>query len=252
MTHLVVPSRFHGPPKSGNGGWTSGALAEHVAGCPTDHAESWPTVEVTLLRPPPLDTELHVSEGDGLTVLSEGAHRVAEARRLSRAPEPVEPVTLSEAHAAEAAYPGLRGHHPFPTCFTCGPDRAEGDGLRVFPGPTGPGRVACTWTPQPSVVEDFHTYVDATPRASLPVTWAALDCVGGWATDQVTTPRVLGRMATKVDALPVVGEPHVLVGELRNEQGRKAFTASTLYDEAGRIVARAEHVWIAVDPAAFT
>jgi len=250
MTHLVVPSRFNGPAKSGNGGWSSGALAEHVSGCPTDHADTWPTVEVTLMRPPPLDTELHVSEGEGITVLSEGRHRVAEARRVMREPDSVEAVPLAQAHAAEAAYTGLESH-PFPTCFTCGPDRAEGDGLRLFPGSVGDGRVACTWTPHPSVAEDFHTYVDATPRASLPVTWAALDCVGGWCTDQGTTTRVLGRMATKVDTLPVVGEPHVVVGELRGEQGRKAFTASTLYDEAGRIVARAEHVWIAVDAAAF-
>ena len=35
--------------------------------------------------------------------------------------------------------------HPFPGCFVCGPDRAEGDGLRLFPGGLGPGRTACTW-----------------------------------------------------------------------------------------------------------
>jgi len=28
MTTLTVPARFRGPPSSGNGGWTSGALAE--------------------------------------------------------------------------------------------------------------------------------------------------------------------------------------------------------------------------------
>ena len=33
--------------------------------------------------------------------------------------------------------------------------------------------------------------------------------------------------------------------------GRKTFTASTLYDADGRVVAVAEHVWIAVDPANF-
>ena len=48
-------------------------------------------------------------------------------------------------------YPGL-GNHPFPTCFACGPDRAEGDGLRIFPGPVGGasgdrGYVASLWVP---------------------------------------------------------------------------------------------------------
>ena len=34
----------------------------------------------------------------------------------------------------------------------CGPDRAEGDGLRVFPGPVaGRGLWAAPWTPDPSV-----------------------------------------------------------------------------------------------------
>jgi hypothetical protein len=49
----------------------------------------------------------------------------------------------------------------------------------------------------------------------------------------------------------MVGEPHVVMGTAHRSEGRKTFTASTLYDSDGRIVARARHVWIAVDPAAF-
>ena len=62
---------------------------------------------------------------------------------------------------------------------------------------------------------------------------------------------VLGRMTARVDDLPVVGEPHVVVGEDRGQDGRKTFTASTLYDADGRVVATAEHTWIAVDPELF-
>lgn len=251
MRSLVVPQRFCGPRSSGNGGWSSGALAELVEGCPTDHTDPWPAVEVTLLKPPPLDVALKVSEADGVTVLSADATtRVAEARRVMRVPAAVDPVTPEEAAAAESAYAGLR-RHPFPQCFTCGPEREPGDGLRVFPGPVGEGRVACTWTPQPSVAEDYHTYHDDVVRASLPVTWAALDCVGGWVGDLADVTRVLGRMTTKVDALPAIGERHVLVGELRDQQGRKTFTAATMYDDSGRVVARAEHIWLEVDPALF-
>ena len=66
---------------------------------------------------------------------------------------------------------------------------------------------------------------------------------------------VLGRMTAVVDTLPLVGEPHVVMGQalgqLRGTDGRKTFTASTLYDPDGRIVGRAEHVWVAVDPTTF-
>ena len=40
-------------------------------------------------------------------------------------------------------------------------------------------------------------------------------------------------MTARVDALPVVGEEHVVVGQDRGHDGRKTFTAATLYD-AGR------------------
>ena len=46
-----------------------------------------------------------------------------------------------EAVAASATYPGFSAH-PFPTCFVCGPERAEGDGLRLFPGRLPDGRTA--------------------------------------------------------------------------------------------------------------
>jgi hypothetical protein len=49
----------------------------------------------------------------------------------------------------------------------------------------------------------------------------------------------------------VVGEEHVVLGLDLGREGRKTFTASALYDESGGLVAQAEHVWIAVDPAAF-
>ena len=252
MAELVVPGRFNGPAASGNGGWVAGTLAgllDHD--CPDDRAAGWPTVTVTLRRPPPLDTPLPVADG----VAADDGGVVATAEVVATEPEPVEEVTAVDAAAARASYAGLESH-PFPTCFACGPERAEDDGLRIFPGrvaddSAGRVRVASTWTPHPSHAEDWHTYVDDHRRASLGVTWASLDCVGGWAGDLTERPMVLGRMTARVDTLPVVGEPHVVVGGARGREGRKTFTASTLYDSDGRVVAVAEHVWIAVDPAAF-
>lgn len=62
---------------------------------------------------------------------------------------------------------------------------------------------------------------------------------------------LLGRLTVRLDSLPVIGEEHVVVGQHRGEEGRKTFTATTLYDAAGRAVATSEHVWISVDPAHF-
>jgi hypothetical protein len=238
-TSLLVPSRFNGPPSSANGGYVCGALAELVPHG-SDRA-----VEVSLRLPPPLDTPLTVADG----VLSVGGRTVAEARVVDPAVDPVDAVPPDVAAEAMLAYPGLRGH-PFPTCFVCGTDRAAGDGLRIFPGPVGGerGHVASVWVPDPSVASPGEP---GPARCGSAVTWAALDCIGGWSEQLEGRPYVLGRMTARVDALPVVGEPHVLVGRHLGAEGRKSFTASTMYDADGRVVASARHTWIQVDPAHF-
>ena len=228
MTELIVPHRFRGPARSGNGGWTAGALAQTL---PPGGA-----VRVTLRRPPALDTPYDVRDG----VAALDGEVMAQAEVVEDTLEPVEPVGAAEAREAARRYPGLTSH-PVPTCFTCGTGREEGDGLRIFPGQvadsgTGLTRVAATWTP---------------PESSLPVTWAALDCPGGWAGDIGARLMVLGRITARVDALPAVGAEHVVVAEHRGTQGRKTFTAATLYDGSGRALGTAEHVWIAVDPGDF-
>lgn len=242
---LIIPARFNGPVRSGNGGFVAGSLAERV----TDAAHD--TVEVTLRMPPPLDTVLTVTAREDRTVLSNGDAVVAEARVVDVALDAVDEVPPEVAEQAMRRYPGL-GNHPFPTCFACGTDRAEGDGLRIFPGPVGDDRgyVASLWTPRPGHAESTDL-VDEVQRCGTATTWAALDCIGGWSEDLEGRPCVLGRMTARVDALPVVGERHVVVGRHLGSEGRKSFTASTLYDADDRVVATARHTWIQVDPAAF-
>lgn len=238
MGELLVPRRYCGPPSTGNGGWTSGALAALVGG-----SEPWPAITVSLRRPPPLDTPMPVSVRDGVTEAVHGEHVVARASVTDAEVAVVEPVDAADARAAEASYAG-HSFHPFPTCFACGTGRAPGDGLRIFPGVVG-DRTAATWTPDESLAE-------ADGRTSLAVTWAALDCVGGWAGDLEERLMVLATMTACVDALPVVGEEHVVVGASRGSEGRRTWTASTLYDSDGRVVGRAQHTWVAVNPADFT
>jgi hypothetical protein len=246
---LVVPARFNGPARSANGGFTAGSLAERLlllGGEPLGRP-----VEVTLRRPPPLETAMTVAHRDGTTVLSCDDGTVAEAVLVDLDMPPVEQVRADVAAEAMLGYPGL-GRHPFPTCFSCGPERAEGDGLRIFPGPVGGDRafVASLWVPRAADAESSDL-VDAVQRCGIATTWAALDCVGGWSEDLEGRPCVLGRMTARVDALPVVDEPHVVVGRHLGADGRKSFTASTLYDADGRVVGTARHTWIQVDPAAF-
>jgi hypothetical protein len=261
MTDLIVPSRFRGPPSSGNGGYSAGALAAYAGeDCPDDHARPWPAVAVSLLAPPPLEVAMTIAPSDDGGVVATYDDEPVLSARCSHDDVPdVDGVDPDQARAAMASYVGLTGH-PFPSCFACGTGREPGDGLRIFPGRVSDAleadgaphpRVAATWTPDPSVAEDYHAYVDEHARASLPVTWAALDCVGGWAGDLEDRLMVLARMTARIDSLPVIGEEHVVVGMGRGQEGRKTWTSSSMYDADGRVVASAEHLWVSVDPAAF-
>ncbi len=241
-TTLRIPARFHGPPASGNGGFTAGLVAA-ATGAPGTVAQT--PVQVTLRLPPPLDTALSLVPSQEGWVLRDGDRVVAEASLGPALAPPPPAVSRGEAERATASYPGHRGH-PFGTCYSCGPDRAEGDGLRIFPGrvgeKAGSGLVAAPWVTAPEVAD---------PALVTPVVWAALDCVGGWSTDLEHRPLVLGRMSAVVHDVLAPGLLGVVVGEHRGTEGRKTRTASAWYDEDGRLLGQAEHVWIAVDPAAF-
>ena len=152
METLTIDGRFNGPEGSGNGGYTCGLIAGLLGR----------TAEVTLRRPPPLDRPLDVErEGDRLLV-RDGDALMAEAEPAKVELDVPAPPSYREAERASARYPGFE-EHSFPTCFVCGPAREPGDGLRIFAGPMGAGRVASPWTP-----------AEVAPE----LVWAALDCPG--------------------------------------------------------------------------
>lgn len=232
MATLTIPSRFSGPPGSANGGWSAGALAELAGGGPGSAA-----TEVRLRRPPRLEVAMPVAERDGWTVATYDGEVVLQARPAAADPDPLAAVAGEDARAAEASYAGLRAH-PFPGCFSCGTGREAGDGLRIFPGPVGPGAaVAATWTP-------------AADDGTVPVAWAALDCAGAWAAGVDERPMVLGSMTVRLWRLPEPGREHVVVGAHRRADGRRHHTATTLRVR-GELVGAAEQVWFTVDPAEF-
>jgi hypothetical protein len=227
---LIIDARFRGPEGSGNGGYVAGLLAGHLS---TD------TVTVTLRRPPPLGTELRVSVDDerGLSArLWDGEAVVAEALAGAIVVPPVAPVPYEEALAAAAGFRGA-ADHPFPGCFVCGTDRDPGDGLRLAPGRVADDTVAAPWTPAEE------------PGPEL--VWAALDCPGAWAFLQPGRASVLGTMTAQVTGLPAAGERCVVMGLARTREGRKTHAATALYGADGRLLGRAEQIWIEVDPARF-
>src|ERR1700753_3372606 len=137
MTTVTVPSRFNGPPASGNGGYSCGVVASVIDG---------PTA-VSLRRPVPLDRALALRhEEDGKTCAFDDDVMIAAAI-------PSEPLLawdgawpgIEEARAAHEKYAappsGEFGH-----CFVCGPSRH--DGFEIFTGPIeGTDLVASPWTP---------------------------------------------------------------------------------------------------------
>ncbi len=216
---MRIPARFNGPPGSGNGGWSAGAFAV-AAGARV----GGPPLEVTLRVPPPLDTGLTVADGSVLA----GDTLVATVTAADGPFLPVAPVDPDAAVAAARSYPGF-AHHPFPTCYVCGPERP--DGLRIFPGPLPDGRTAAPWAVPPAV--------------DLPVVWAALDCPGGWTALQNGRTYLLGRIAVVADELPEPGSTCVVVGAATGIAGRKAMVDSTVYAPDGRRLATARATWIA-------
>jgi hypothetical protein len=218
---MIIPRRYNGPRESANGGYTGGLVAALLGG----------EAEVTLRRPPPLDTELEVAlELDGTAVeLRHDDAVVAQGRVIEFELDVPQPVSLPEASEASMGYAGF-AHHAYPTCFACGPERE--DGLRVFAGPVqGRELVATPWTPPEDVAPE--------------VVWAALDCPSGWAVDDFQREGVLlGRMAARVVRLPRSGEPHVVAGWPVAYAGRKRYAGSALWTADGDVLAYARSTWI--------
>jgi hypothetical protein len=133
--------------------------------------------------------------------------------------------------------------HPFPTCFVCGPLRDAGDGLRIMVGPVaGAELFADAWTPPESLAG-----ADGTLPAE--VVWSALDCPtsGPVANDPERPgflPIVLARLAVRIDAPVIAGEPHVVMAWKLGVDGRKRQAAAALYNAEGALCAVSQALWI--------
>lgn len=225
-----IEHRFCGPPDSGNGGYVAGLLARALGGS---------EVEVTLRAPPPLDVALEIRIEDEGASLWDGGTLIASATRLGVAVDVPTAPTLTEARAAEARFAGLK-HHLFPGCFVCGPERAAGDGLRIFAGRSGAGNaVSAGWTPAAELA-------DADGKVSVEYLWAALDCPGYFAVREAAGLALLGRMRAVLHRRPASRDPLIVTGWPIASDGRKHHVGTALFDEQGGLVAAAQATWISL------
>lgn len=228
---VTIPRRFNGPPNSANGGYVCGCAARALGG----------SADVSLRSPPPLEQAIDIVRDESGVRLRTGARDVVEA--IAGAPNATAPPapTLAEAEWAAENFLGFT-KHAFPGCFVCGTARMEGDGLRIFTGPLREGLVAAPWTPgadlagpDGAVAEEFI--------------WAALDCPTYWALPRAgALTALLARMCASVDVRPSPGKPLIIAGWPLGSSGRKHRGAAALYDTSGRVLARAEALWIDIDP----
>jgi hypothetical protein len=245
MTTLTVPSKFNGPPASGNGGYSCGVVAAAFDG----------TASVSLRRPVPLDRPLHLRSAEsGSLCAFAGGELIAEAVTAPPlAPWPGPAVSVAEARAAHDRF-AAPNDGVFDHCFVCG--RARPDGFGVFSGPLEDDRQAAV----ADVVEDDRH--DERDRAGdivaspwTPPTWAAdssgtvrpefvwstLDCPGYFAlhgTDLAIA--YLVRQQVEIITPLRAGVEYVAVGRALERSGRKGLAATAILDADGEVVAHGE------------
>lgn len=228
---VTVEARFNGPLTSANGGYACGVVARHVDG----------PAEITLRRPVPLGVPLdlerhddgHVTLHDGDTLLAEGE----PALPLDFEP----PYRPSVAEAREAARVGW-GVHPemFARCYVCATPHDRHDGLGVHFGalPSHPEMTGALLIAD-ATVPNREGLVD--PE----IVWAALDCPS-YTPDlwQGARPSLLARLTAEVLEPVALAEPVVVTGWSLGADGRKHHSATAMLGADGRIIARAQALWI--------
>lgn len=238
-THTaIIKRRFHGPPASGNGGYSCSILGRCIDG----------PAAVRLRIPPPLDTPLEVRRQDGVLGLfyhgEDGEVMVASARPATLDLDIPQAPDFATAQAASRRYRGFINHF-YPGCFVCGPLREAGDGLRIFAGPvetgSGPeGMVVAAWIPDDSLADDSGFVAPE-------YLWAALDCPGAYAFPEPQQGALLlGELAVSIKGRVSVGEQCVLIGWEADRQGRKHFTGTALFGAAGSCRAVGYATWFEV------
>jgi len=229
MTSITINKRFCGPPNSGNGGYTAGIIAANLPFVP----------EITLRAPPPLDQPMDLLIKNNTARLLAGEMLIAEAKVADFQLNIPPAVTFEQAKQAKRAVNAYTTT-PFQSCFVCGMDRAEGDGLRICSGTIGFQKVAAPWIPYANLGDEKGIIKEE-------FIWSALDCPGVWAIQDETQFYLLGRMAANIKQPVIVGNKYVIIGWVIATEGRKTWTGTAIYDEQGIVCAYAKGTWISIN-----
>ena len=230
MGEIVIARRFNGPANSGNGGIVAGRVAEFIDG----------PAEITLRAPVPLDVKLVVErDHHGVLRLEHEGTLLIEARATAFDLDVPAPPTWQEAERL-SAHGGSFADSAFNTCVVCGRGRAAGEALRVWADrlPDRPQSFAA-WIPDPRLADEDGFL----PLAYL---WGALDCPGAVAVLAADDERTVltGRMAGHAIKRVRGGERCIVLGWMIGEQGRKLYSGTAVFNEAGEICAKAIVTWI--------
>jgi hypothetical protein len=235
VAQLVIDRRYEGIPGVAHGGYLAGVAAKELGG----------SVTVTLTRVVQPGSTVTLERHDAEVVL-----RVADEVAATAVPSPFETaaptaVTARDAEIASEIYPGFH-HHFFPNCFTCGPRRAVGEGLRIFPGPVdGRPVVAALWHPHPAVRQ-----ADGTVASEF--LWAALDCPAIWGHVMhggagLDDRAVTGRLSLYQRA-PVPGDTNsIVIGWPIARDGRKVIAGAAIFSESGALLVESRQTMILTD-----
>ncbi|MGB1141432.1 MAG: hypothetical protein ACPG1A_11070 [Halioglobus sp.] len=228
--HVFIPARFNGPPTSGNGGYSCGVLAAFIDGA----------AKVRLHAPPPLDTPLRVADaGDGVRQMYDGDALIGSAFPTDLELEIPPAPSVAQAKAAMERFPLYEGH-VFGTCFVCGPDRPDHDGLCLFTGVVEErGDVlASNWEPASDLLDDAG---NVRPE----ILWSALDCPGYFAImGDTPIAAMLGELSAELyDTVPGDQSLVVYAWPLGRE-GRKYHAGAAVATGDGRVVAASRSTWI--------
>lgn len=245
---IFIAEKFRGPPKSGNGGYVAGVVADAM----TEGLHALPhygAVEVTLRAPVPLDRSLDLRRGGDAMSVYDGERLIAEAVVTALRLDIPTPATFDEAMSVrDRSYslpvginslfaPPMRGVHPI--CFCCGAELAPTLGAHVYSAHYAPkNQVAAAWVPN-------ECWGDENGNVRPEIIWTALDCPGqmAWRAASIQTG-MLGRLTARIEKSVRVGERCVVIGWTMASEGKKYFAGTALFNEVGELCAYAKAVWI--------
>ena len=138
MKEIIIDYRFRGPPRSGNGGYVCGMLAKTLDD----------VVEVTLLKPVPLNVSLKITRSDdGGATLARGEIILASAKQTNLRLDGLAAASFAQADYASRATPFVEDNRDASGCFVCGPGRgAKVTACASLPGPFRIERVTALFT----------------------------------------------------------------------------------------------------------